>query len=160
MGTSGLFLISTCFGLLIISAVIIATLLFQIKDLKSQVELLDRDFFTIKAQLARVETFTQESRPQQTKILSERQRTKSISLDDAEMKLVRQFIRVLPALPGGQQKLHLGDDVPNKASVPVPDSLVDQLPKLRGARFLVDQSGAIVLIAAGSNRADALITPR
>jgi hypothetical protein len=35
----------------------------------------------------------------------------------------------------------------------------NQLPKLRGAKFLVDQNGAII-ISENSNRADAVIEPQ
>jgi hypothetical protein len=34
------------------------------------------------------------------------------------------------------------------------------MPKLRGAKFLVDQNGAIIIIGEGSNRADAVIEPQ
>jgi hypothetical protein len=43
------------------------------------------------------------------------------------------------------------------ALAPIPESLVDQLPKLRAARFSIDQDGAIIIIGAGSNRADVVI---
>jgi hypothetical protein len=35
-----------------------------------------------------------------------------------------------------------------------------QMPKLRGARFLAEENGAIILIGEGSNRADAVIEPQ
>jgi hypothetical protein len=43
---------------------------------------------------------------------------------------------------------------------PVPESLVGRIPKLRGARFLVDDSGAIVIVGDGSNRADVVVDPQ
>jgi hypothetical protein len=33
-------------------------------------------------------------------------------------------------------------------------------PKLRGAKFFVDQNSAIIIVGAGSNRADAVIEPQ
>jgi hypothetical protein len=41
---------------------------------------------------------------------------------------------------------------------PIPASLVDQMPKLRGARFSIDQDGAIIIIGEGSNRVDAVLS--
>jgi hypothetical protein len=34
------------------------------------------------------------------------------------------------------------------------------MPKLRGAKFFVDQNGAIIIIGEGSNRVDAVIEPQ
>lgn len=82
-----------------------------------------------------------------------------IMLSNDDRKLIRQFIKVLPPKPGAKQKIHLGDKISNYTSVPVPPSLVDQMPKLRGARFLLDQNGNIVIIGAGSARADAVVSP-
>ena len=41
-----------------------------------------------------------------------------------------------------------------------PETLVTQMPKPRGAKFFVDQNGAIIIIGEGSNRADAVIEPQ
>ena len=76
------------------------------------------------------------------------------------MKAIRAFIKVLPSKPGSQQKIHVGDEMLDTRSAPVPEPLVKQLPKLRGAKFLVDQNGAIIIVGEGSNRADAVIEPQ
>jgi hypothetical protein len=49
------------------------------------------------------------------------------------------------------------DEISNTALAPVPDSLVDHLPKLRGAKFSVDEDGAIIIVGEGRYRADAVI---
>jgi hypothetical protein len=76
------------------------------------------------------------------------------------MRVIREFIKVLPSKPGAQQKIQLGEEISDTPSTPVPESLVNRLPKLRGASFLVDQNGAIIIIGEGSKRADAVIEPQ
>jgi hypothetical protein len=44
------------------------------------------------------------------------------------------------------------------STAPLPDAIVEQIPRLFGARFTIDPSGAIIISGAGSNRADAIIT--
>jgi hypothetical protein len=83
-----------------------------------------------------------------------------ISLSNDDIKLLRASIKVLPSQPGAQPKVQLGQEVSNISTVPVPGSLVGQIPKLRGARFLVDDNGAIIIIAEGSTRADVVIEPQ
>jgi len=53
-----------------------------------------------------------------------------------------------------------GQEISDAPTVRVPESLVSQMPRLRGARFLADENGAIILIGEGSNRADAVIEPQ
>jgi hypothetical protein len=45
-------------------------------------------------------------------------------------------------------------------SAPIPETLVTQMPKPRGAKFFVDQNGAIIIIGEGSNPVDAVIEPQ
>jgi hypothetical protein len=42
----------------------------------------------------------------------------------------------------------------------IPETLVTQMPKPRGAKFFVDQNGAIIIIGEGSNPVDAVIEPQ
>ena len=83
-----------------------------------------------------------------------------ITLGNDDMKAIRASIKVLPSKPGAQQKIRVGDKISDVRSAPVPESLVNQMPKLRGAKFFVDQNGAIIIIGEGSNRADAVIEPQ
>ncbi len=41
----------------------------------------------------------------------------------------------------------------------MPDTIVDKVPKLRGARFAIDKNQAIVIVGGGSNRVDAILAP-
>ena len=76
------------------------------------------------------------------------------------MKAIRTSIKVLPPKPGAQAKIRVGEEVSDVRSAPVPESLSTQIPKLRGARFSIDDNGAIVLFAEGSNYVGAVIEPQ
>jgi hypothetical protein len=52
------------------------------------------------------------------------------------------------------------EEISTSFTIPVPGSLVGQIAKLRGARFLVDDNGAIIISGEGSNRADVVIDPQ
>jgi len=82
-----------------------------------------------------------------------------ITLSNDDMKVVRAFIKV-PSQRGAKRKIYVGQEISDATAVRVPESLVSQMPKLRGARFLADENGAIILIGEGSNRADAVIEPQ
>ncbi len=159
----GSFLISICFGLLVICGILIAVLFTQIRDMKVDVASLKQHLVAADVHLSRLEEITQEKIVKETKTVEAPPLLPArvpITLSNDDMKAIRAFIKVLPSQPGAQPKIHLGDVVSNTSTVPVPESLVSEIPKLRGARFLVDQNGAIVLIGEGSSRADVVIEPQ
>src|SRR5262249_39790716 len=84
-----------------------------------------------------------------------------IELGNDDMKAIRASIRVLPSTSGAEQpKTRVGDKISDTKSAPIPESLVTQMPKLRGTKFFVDQNSAIIIIGEGSNRVDAVIEPQ
>jgi cell division protein FtsB len=149
-------LISVCFGLLIVAGILVAVLYVQVKALKAELAMGQRRVAAITARVNQLEKNNQQ-KPGKDAALTEQPRAE-IALSKADLSVIRQFIKVLPASPGAEQKIHVGDDVSNITAVPVPESLVQQLPKLRGARFSIDPSGVIVLIGEGSKKADAIVT--
>jgi hypothetical protein len=157
-----IFLISALFGLLVISVIIVAMLLIQIKYLKIEIAQIQR---TTMARLEQVEKVAkqrivvQEPATSEPAIPKKQPQHIPFVLSEADQKLVRQFIKTFPSKPGVQQKIQLGDKILDMPSVPVPDTLVERLPKLRGARFSIDQNGAIIIIREGSGRADAMVAP-
>jgi hypothetical protein len=159
-GALGLFL-SICFGLLAICGVIIALLFLQLKDMKVDITGLKQRLAATEAHLGKVEKIAQQQIAKEPNIFDTPPRKPPISLGDDEIKAIRAFIKILPSKPGAmQQKTLIGDKVSNTKSAPIPESLVSQMPKLRGAKFFVDQNGAIIIIGEGSNRADAVIEPQ
>jgi hypothetical protein len=152
--------ISIFFGLLCICGIMIAVLFVQFRDMKIQIAQWEQSLATTEARLSRVEKNAQQRIATESKIANAQAQHVPITLGNDDMKVIRAFIKVLPSKPGAQQKIHLGDEISDIPSAPVPESLVKQLPKLRGASFFIDQNGAIIIIGGGSKRADAVIEPQ
>jgi len=150
--TLGVFFVSICFGLLAICGVVIALLFLQIKEMKVEMVHWKQRLAEAEAHLGKIEKIAQQQIAPP--------RHMPITLGNDDMKAIRAFIKVLPSQPGAQQKIHVGEEISGTRSAPLPESLINQIPKLRGARFLVDDNGAIIIIGQGSNRADALIEPQ
>jgi hypothetical protein len=148
--------ISVCFGLLIVAGILVAVLYLQVKALKTELAMGQRRVAVITARVNQLEKNNQQ-KPGKDPAPTDQPHAE-IALSKADLKVIRQFIKVLPGAPGAEQKIRVGDDVSNITAVPVPESLVEQLPKLRGARFSIDPSGVIVLIGEGSKKADAIVT--
>jgi hypothetical protein len=154
--------ISICLGLLVVCAIMITALFTQIRDMKREIAFLKHHLAAADAHLARLEEISQQKTTKEAKIFetsSPPQRVQ-IMLSSDDIRLIRSFIKVLPSQPGAQPKVHLGQEISNTSIVPVPELLVGRIPKLRGARFLVDDNGAIVIVGDGSNRADVVIEPQ
>ena len=153
----GVFL-SMCFGLLAICGVVIALLFLQIKDMKVEMTGIKQRLAATETHLGRFEKIAQQQLVKESTILDSPPRRTPIELGNDDMKAIRASIRVLPSKPGEvQQKTRVGDKISDTKSAPIPESLVTQMPKLRGTKFFVDQNGAIIIIGEGSNRADAVI---
>lgn len=151
--------ISACFGLIGICGVLIVVLFLQIRDMKTKIAQWEIELATNRAHLNRVERLAQQTIVKEpTPAIKTPAAHLPLSFSEAEIKAIRQYIKVLPPKPGTQQKIHLGDEIPDSAVAPVPQSLIDQLPKLRGARFSIDQDGAIIIIGEGSKRVDAVLS--
>lgn len=157
---SGLVLVSICFGLLVLSGVIIALLFLQIKDMKGEIARWQQNLSATQAQLRQVEKTAQQKVDSEVKAAAARARHVPIALTTDESKAIRASIKVIPSSPGAQPKMRVGDVVTDPKSAAVPESLTTQIPKLRGARFSIDDNGAIVLFAEGSNRVEAVVEPQ
>ncbi len=157
---SGLFLVSICFGLLCVCGVTIAALFLQIRDMKVEIARWEQNLSATKTRLDHVERIERERITKEARTVNAAPRRTPVTLSNDDTKAIRAFIKVLPSKPGSQQKIHVGEEVSDTSAVPMPDSLVNQIPKLRGSRFIVDDNGAIILIGEGSNHADAIIEPQ
>jgi len=155
----GVFL-SICFGLLAICGIIIALLFLQIKEMKVEMTGIKQRLAATEAHLGRFEKIAQQQTVKEQQIVEASPRHTPITLSNDDIKAIRAFIKVLPSKPGAQAKIRVGDQISDIGSAPVPESLVNQMPKLRGAKFLVDQNSAIIIIGEGQNRADAVIEPQ
>ena len=156
----GVFL-SICFGLLAICGITISFLFLQIKDMKVEMTGIKQRLAATEAHLGRFEKIAQQQLVKESNIFDGPPRRTPIELGNDDMKAIRASIRVLPSKPGAVlQKTRVGDKISDTKSAPIPESLVTQMPKLRGAKFFVDQNGAIIIIGEGSNQADAVIEPQ
>lgn len=148
-------------GLTILCVTLILIMLKQMNDIKSIIAVWQKEVAATNARLSHVEK-TQEdySRQQIHAAPKEPARHVPLALAQSDFDVVRQFIKVPPQPPGKSPTVHLGEQVPDATSIPVPEALTEKLPVLRGARFFLDQDGSIVLIGKGSNQADAIISPQ
>jgi outer membrane murein-binding lipoprotein Lpp len=161
-GTSGigLVLVSVCFGLLVLSGVVIALLFLQLRGMKDEIARWQQALSATQTQLRQVEKAARQKADSETKAAAAattRAERGPLVLGSDEMKAIRASIKVLPSKPGAQAKARVGEELPDLRSAPVPEALTDQIPKLRGARFAVDDNGAIILFAEGSSRVGAVI---
>jgi len=157
-------LLAVCFGLVSICSILLVVALLQIRDMKSEIARWEQNLAGTKARLAKSESVVQQliardSSPaiNQPERAANRPQHTALTLSKADKKLVRQFIKFLPPKPGAKPKIQLGDEISSASSAPIPQELIDQLPKLRGARFSIDQDGTIVIVGEGSSHADVLI---
>jgi hypothetical protein len=154
--------ISICFGLLVCSGIVIATLFTQVREMQADIGSLKLRLAGVDSHVSRLELTAQQKIVKEAKIAETPPppRRVPINLTNDDVKLIRSSIKVLPSQPGAQPKVQLGQEVSAISTVPIPGSVVGQIPKLRGARFLVDDNGAIIIVAEGSNRADVVIEPQ
>jgi hypothetical protein len=150
-------LLAVCFGLVSISSILLVAALLQIRDMKSEIVRWEQNLAGTKARLAKSESLVQQLIARDSSPANNQPQHAALTLSQADKKMVRQFIKFLPPKPGAKPKIQLGDEISSTSSAPVPQTLVDQLPKLRGARFSIDQDGTIVIVGEGSSHADALI---
>jgi hypothetical protein len=156
----GLVLVSVCFGVLVLSGVIIALLFLQVRGMKDEISRWQQSLSATQAQLRQMEKVTQQKADNEVKTAAAPPRTGPISLGNDEMKAIRASIKVLHSKSDAQAKFRVGEEAPDLRSAPVPESLTTQIPKLRGARFAIDDNGAIILFAEGSNSVGAVIEPQ
>jgi hypothetical protein len=128
--------------------------------MKAEIARWEQNLATTKNRLDHVERIERERITKEARTVNAAPRHIPVTLNNDDTKAIRAFIKVLPSKPGTQQKIHVGEEISDISAVPVPDSLVNQIPKLRGSRFIVDDNGAIILIGEGSNHADAIIEPQ
>ena len=161
-GRAGALAISICFGLLVCCGIVIATLFTQVREMQADIASLKLRLAGVDSHVSRLELTAQQKIVKEAKIAETPPppRRVPINLTNDDVKLIRSSIKVLPSQPGAQPKVQLGQEVSAISTVPIPGSVVGQIPKLRGARFLVDDNGAIIIVAEGSNRADVVIEPQ
>jgi hypothetical protein len=155
-------LVCICLGLVSVSGVTGAVLLVQVRGLKAAMAETSRDLAATKARLDQFEKIVRQTEAGATINRTAAQTPREqppLFLSAADIQIIRQSIRMAPPQTGAQSRINVGDEIPELAARPIPESLVIALPKLQGARFSIDQAGAIIIVA-GTNRVDAVIAYR
>ena len=145
----------TAFGGLICATAIVA----QFRTLKTQIAGLKTELAGMQRKLAKLEAGAVATPPDRTEITGGLA-APLLKLNRDEIQTIRDFIKVVPPPLGATPKIKLGDILPDFALSSVPEPIMDKLPKLKGARFTVDQNRATVIVAPGSNRVDVIINPK
>jgi hypothetical protein len=162
-GIFGVTLVWVCIGLTSMCSVAGFILLAQVRALKSEMASSEREFAATKGRLVELDKIVKSYANKPSEMASNRSELKTqptqfpIALNDSDMQFIHQFIKVAPPLPGAQPRLKVGDELPQSASLPIPDAVAERLPKLQDARFAIDQNGAIVISVAGNSRIDVVI---
>ena len=156
-------LLAACFGFISICFILLVALLLQIKAMRSEMARSETDLAATNGRLAKSEKLVQQLIAKDSSSAinqsqhADNQPHAALALSQDDRKIIRQFIKILPPKPGAKSSIQLGDQVLSSSSAPIPGELVDRIPKLRGARFSIDQDGTIVIFGEGSSHADALI---
>jgi hypothetical protein len=140
----------------------------QIRSLKSDIALLNRDFLPLKDRLTKLEQAKLELEKQEAaknRFGTDRNRPGGesraeqgpLSLTREEIQTVRDFIK--PSFTGGpaQPTINVGDVV-GGATIPIPSQVGEKIPKLLGARFTT-RNGSIIILKRESRQADAVLPP-
>ena len=111
----------------------------------------------LKERIARLEKDSQVERVASEPTPTPKIEKSSLLLTRDEEKQVRQFIKVLPSQSAGATTIRPGDPLGAMSTAPLPEAIVEQIPRLSGARFSIDSSGSIIISGAGSSHADAIV---
>jgi hypothetical protein len=151
-----------CLGLVSVGVVVVASLLVQIRGLKADMAQSRYELAATKLRLTQRENISSQTEAEAAvnrTTATMKQIQSSIVLSPTDIQIIRQSIKVTPPQTGAASKIAVGDQIPELASRPIPESLVAALPKLQGARFSID-AAAIVIIGAATKRVDAVIAYR
>jgi hypothetical protein len=162
-GRFSMALVLSCVAFTSICIVIALVLLIQVRGLKSEFASSERELIATNNRLVELEKTARAIANARSDIGPSGGEQKILpahtpfALNKSEIQFIREFIKVAPPQPGAQPRLKVGDELPNLASLPIPDAIAESLPKLQGAKFAIDQNGAIVISGAGSNRVDVVV---
>ena len=143
----------------------------QIRSLQSEIAALQRELSPLRERLARAEFLEKakqnanQQREAQGRAAAEankgnappRAEQIAFSLTPDEIRLIRDFIKPAPVGGSPAPPINVGDTV-GIATIPLPSSLMEKIPKLLGARFTT-RNGAIIILKRDSRQADAVLPP-
>jgi hypothetical protein len=157
--------------LVVITCVGAAIALGQVKSLKSDIAMLQRELLPLRERVAKLEQaeklkreLDQRDEPNNQADPEKRRpggeiRTEQVALTFSreEIQLIREYIKPAPVVGTAVPTINVGDPVTG-GMIPLPSSLTDKIPKLVGARFAI-RNGAIIIVKRDSRQADAVLPP-
>jgi hypothetical protein len=137
----------------------------QLKSLKSEIAVEHRDVLYLRERLARLE------QAQKASSLSDQQTDAhrkpdpeekkpgadqaALNLSREEVQLIRDYIKPAPSAGNGAPVISVGNPV-GGATIPLPSTLTEKIPRLLGARFTT-RGGTIIIVKKDSRQADAVL---
>jgi len=131
----------------------------QIRSLKSEVAALQRELLPLRERVAKAELVERAKQiaEQQKAGAGPRTEQAALSLTPDEIRLIRDFIKPAPSAGATAPAINVGDTV-SIATIPLPSTLMEKIPKLLGARFTT-RNGSIVILRRDSRQADIVLPP-
>ena len=158
----GLFALLSLF--LIVSCAGAVAALMQVKSLKSELTVLQRDLLPLKERVARLDQIERSKevpdKVSDPKIQSSRESRAEeapLLLSREEVQLIREYIKPAPGVGSSAAPVSVGDPITGPM-IPFPSPLTEKVPKLLGARFAI-RNGAIVIVRKDSRQADTVLGP-
>ena len=143
----------------------------RIRSLQSENAALQRELSPLRERMARAEFLekAKQTADQQREAQSKaaavankgnappRAEQLAFSLTPDEIRLIRDFIKPAPVGGSPASPINVGDTV-SIATIPLPSSLMEKIPKLLGARFTT-RNGSIIILRRDSRQADLVLPP-
>ncbi|UQR61092.1 hypothetical protein LRP30_29530 [Bradyrhizobium sp. C-145] len=150
-------------SVVVLVSCVCATIVFtQVKSLKVEIAMLQREIIALKLRVARLDQ-TASANNTREKLSSEtpkpaaetRPDQASLNLSREEIQLIRDYIKPAPVTGSFTESIRVGDPVAGE-TIPFPSPITEKVPKLVGARFTI-RNGIIAISRNGSRQVDAVI---
>ncbi|WP_369722074.1 hypothetical protein AB8Z38_34935 [Bradyrhizobium sp. LLZ17] len=142
-----------------------ATIVFmQVKSLKADIAILQRDIIALKLRVARLDQIASanEARDKPSSEIPKppaetRPDRASLNLSREEIQLIRDYIKPAPIAGSATESIKVGDPITGP-TIPFPSPVTEKVRKLIGARFAI-RNGTIIIVSKDSRQADAVLGP-
>lgn len=148
----------------VVSCVCAIIVFMQVNSHKVEIATLQREIIALKLRVARLDQVASANEvrdkpnSETPKPPAETQPDQaSLILSREEIQLIRDYIKPAPVAGSATETIKVGDPITGE-TVPFPSPITEKVRKLFGARFTI-RHGLIVIVGAGSRRADAVIGP-
>lgn len=138
--------------------------LMQVKSLKSQLAVLQRELPALKERITKLDQI-ETGKEASEKLSHQRNQTSRqagsqqapLALSREEIQLIRDYIKPAPAADTSMAPINIGDLI-NGPTIPFPSPVTEKVPKLLGTRFAI-RNGAIIIVRKDGGQAEAVLGP-